>query len=199
MSVVSAAVALLVAPGVARGTPSGPHPRIWIDAATRAAWQAQSSVASTAAARAVARCAEARSDPGTFAEAGYQGFGWAEILTSCLVAREVTGSDEDAATALVYFGALLDDYDTVGDGAGGDDVVTHDTGYAMRTFAPYAALAYDWLHDAPAVTDAFREHARALRCMVHLVRRGRVPERRPRRELPRRIRVRGDDDRHRDR
>jgi hypothetical protein len=30
----------------------------------------------------------------------------------------------------------------------------------MRTFAPYSALAYDWLHDAPGVDDDLRGHAR---------------------------------------
>jgi len=39
-----------------------------------------------------------------------------------------------------YWSVLLDDYQNVGDGLGGDSVVTHDTGYAMRTFAPFSAL-----------------------------------------------------------
>jgi hypothetical protein len=48
----------------------------------------------------------------------------------------------------------------------GDDVVAplavaHDTGYGMRFFGAYAALAYDWLYDAPGVDDALRAHARA--------------------------------------
>jgi hypothetical protein len=30
----------------------------------------------------------------------------------------------------------------------------------MRTFAPYSAIAYDWLHDAPGVTETMRAHAR---------------------------------------
>ena len=59
--------------------------------------------------------------------------------------------------------AVLDDYQDVGDGLGGDTVVTHDTGYAMRTFAPYSALAYDWLHDAPGVTESLRARSRSRR------------------------------------
>ena len=30
----------------------------------------------------------------------------------------------------------------------------------MRTFAPYSALAYDWLHDAPGVTESLRARSR---------------------------------------
>jgi hypothetical protein len=72
-----------------------------------------------------------------------------------------TSGDKDLDTAIKYWKVLLDDYQQVGDGLGGDSVVTHDTGYAMRTFAPYSALAYDWLHDAPGVTEELRAHARA--------------------------------------
>ncbi len=81
-------------------------------------------------------------------------------LSGCLGSWEATGNTDDLATAIKYWNVLLDDYQIVGDGAGGDAVVTHDTGYAMRTFAPYSALAYDWLHDAPGVTEALRAHAR---------------------------------------
>ena len=56
---------------------------------------------------------------------------------------------------------LLDDKDTVGDKQGGDTVVRHDTGYFVRTFAPYSALAYDWLHDEPEMTPTLRAKALA--------------------------------------
>lgn len=92
---------------------------------------------------------------------GWQGFEFVTTLSGCLVSYAATGSADDLSTAIKYWNVLLDDYQTVGDGAGGDDVVTHDTGYAMRTFAPYSALAYDWLHDAPGVTESLRAHARA--------------------------------------
>ena len=38
---------------------------------------------------------------------------------------------------------------TVGDGKGGATVVTHDSGYGIRTFAAYSALGYDWLRGTP--------------------------------------------------
>jgi hypothetical protein len=92
---------------------------------------------------------------------GWQGFEWVTTLSGCLTSYVASASEDDLATAIKYWNVLLDDYQTVGDGLGGDTVVTHDTGYAMRTFAPYSALAYDWLHDAPGVTEVLRAHARA--------------------------------------
>ncbi|MGH7272230.1 MAG: hypothetical protein ACREJ3_17510, partial [Polyangiaceae bacterium] len=61
--------------------------------------------------------------------------------------------------ALKYFRAILDDQYRVGDGAGGDLVVRHDDGYSIRTRGCFGAIAYDWLHDAPGMTPALREHA----------------------------------------
>ena len=81
-------------------------------------------------------------------------------LSACLTAYVANNDTDDLATALKYWTVLLDDYQAVGDALGGDDVVTHDTGYAMRTFAPFSALAYDWLHDAPGVTEELRARAR---------------------------------------
>lgn len=103
----------------------------------------------------------ARQEPGEYSEGGWQGFEFVTTLSSCLTSWVATGDENDRDTAIKYWRVLLDDYQTVGDGLGGDDVVTHDTGYAMRTFAPYSALAYDWLHDAPGVTEELRAHARA--------------------------------------
>jgi MYXO-CTERM domain-containing protein len=77
-----------------------------------------------------------------------------------LVSWAASGNTDDLSTAFKYFNVLLDDYQKVGDGAGGDNVVSHDSGYAMRTFAPFSALAYDWLHDAPGMTEDLRAHAR---------------------------------------
>ena len=111
--------------------------------------------------RGVARCAAARNDPSEYAVGGWQGFEFVTTLSSCLTAWVAAENPEDLETAIKYWNVLLDDYQTVGDGLGGDDVVTHDTGYAMRTFAPYSALAYDWLHDAPGVTEALRARTRA--------------------------------------
>jgi hypothetical protein len=152
---------LIVSPGVASAAvpaPNGPHPRLWLDAPTLAGLKSDG--AKSAVAKGAKRCADARNDPSSYATGGWQGFEFVTTLSGCLVSWKASGSADDLATALKYWNVLLDDYQTVGDGAGGDDVVTHDTGYAMRTFAPYAALAYDWMHDAPGVTVDLRTHAR---------------------------------------
>lgn len=145
----------------AQSAPTGAHPRIWLDAATRSGIQAQAGVAGGAVARAQARCAAAQEDPDDYAEGGWQGFEFVTTLSGCLTSYVASGDAGALATAIKYWKALLDDYQDVGDGLGGDSVVTHDTGYAMRTFAPFSALAYDWLHDAPGVTEELRAHARA--------------------------------------
>jgi hypothetical protein len=111
--------------------------------------------------RATARCNAARQNPSEYEEGGWQGFEFVTTLSACLTSWVASGDTNDRDTAIKYWQVLLDDYQQVGDGLGGDDVVTHDTGYAMRTFAPYSALAYDWLHDAPGVTEELRAHARA--------------------------------------
>jgi len=109
----------------------------------------------------MARCAAARERPAEYATGGWQGFEFVTTLSACLAAYVANNDTGDLATALKYWTVLLDDYQTVGDALGGDNVVTHDTGYAMRTFAPFSALAYDWLHDAPGVTEELRARARA--------------------------------------
>jgi hypothetical protein len=153
--------ASLTTAGLATAAPSGPHPRLWLDTETRAGLAAQADVAGSPVARGAARCEAAQNDPSDYDVGGWQGFEFVTTLSGCLVSWAATGSAAHLETAIKYWNVLLDDYQTVGDGAGGDDVVTHDTGYAMRTFAPYSAIAYDWLHDAPGVTEELRAHARA--------------------------------------
>jgi hypothetical protein len=138
--------------------PTGAHPRLWLDSTTRTGLKGDG--AKSAVAKGAARCAAARSNPSSYATGGWQGFEFVLTLSGCLVSYEASGNADDLNTALKYFNVLLDDYQNVGDGAGGDNVITHDTGYAMRTFAPYSAIAYDWLHDAPGMTEAMRAHAR---------------------------------------
>jgi hypothetical protein len=158
----SAVVAIgLTSRASAQAAPNRAHPRIWLDSATRQGIQAQAGVAGSPVARASARCSAAHDDPSEYATGGWQGFEFVTTLAACLTSWVATNGENDLATAIKYFNVLLDDYQQVGDGLGGDDVVTHDTGYAMRTFAPYSALAYDWLHDAPGVTEELRAHARA--------------------------------------
>ncbi len=140
--------------------PSGKaHPRLWLDAPTLATLSSKVGDASSATARAIKKCQAVVDKPSDYAKAESQGDTWAFAAATCGLAYQVTKKPEFAAAGLTMFKALLDDYHTIGDAAGGDDVVTHDTGYAMRFFGPYSALAYDWLHDAPGVSDVL-PHAR---------------------------------------
>lgn len=146
--------------GLAAAAPTGAHPRLWLDSSTVAGLKTQVGVKNSPVERGGARCAAARTDPSEYSDGGWQGFEFVTTLSDCLVSWAATGSADDLQTAIKYWNVLLDDYQAVGDGAGGDDVVTHDTGYAMRTFAPYSAIAYDWLHDAPGVSSDLLAHAR---------------------------------------
>jgi hypothetical protein len=144
----------------AAAEPSAAHPRLLLDDDLRAAWKRLAKDTGSAVGRAIARCAEIRKRPKDFARDHYMGLDWAQRLASCLVAHAATGDDAHAKTAMVYFGAMLDDRDVVGDGAGGDEAARRDSGFAMRAMGPYTALAYDWLHDHASMTDDLRAKAR---------------------------------------
>ncbi|MEZ4326162.1 MAG: hypothetical protein R3B40_13160 [Polyangiales bacterium] len=147
----------------ASAQPTGPHPRALWSAEAVATWQAQANDPTSAAARSVARCDDAIARPSDYADGQYQGFRWVEALSACLVARAITGSDAHTDAAKLYLNALLDDLGTIGDGEGpgyndGVGIVSQDTGYSMRTHGVFAALGYDWLHDA--LSNAERQKAR---------------------------------------
>ncbi|HEY0482135.1 MAG TPA: hypothetical protein VGD37_31665, partial [Kofleriaceae bacterium] len=137
--------------------PAGPHPRMLLDAGLRAAWQAQRKDGQVR--RVIELCDDA-DNTREHAGAQYMGSEWKKMLQACLVAWATTGERGHAASAIRYFTALLDDLDTLGDGKGGDAAANRDSGYAIRNLAPYTAIAYDWLHDAPGMTPALRARAR---------------------------------------
>ena len=139
--------------------PSRPHPRIVLDAALRAEWKASLDKGRGPLVGAVALCdgdRDARDHDG----AGYKGSEWAKMLQACLVAWAATDQPAYVASSLKYFTALIDDLEKIGDGKGGDTAISNDSGYPIRNFAPYTAIAYDWLHDAPGMTPALRARAR---------------------------------------
>ncbi len=156
----SALVALAV-PLTARALPSGPHPRALLTAQTLAQIKSKATKPASAAAKVPAACAKIAQKESELVQAGIQGYNWAYSLGTCALAWQMTRDAAYGAVAVRLYRALLDDYVTMGDGAGGDGVVQHDTGYAMRFFGAYAAIAYDWLYDAPGVDEALRAHARA--------------------------------------
>ncbi|HZJ64582.1 MAG TPA: MYXO-CTERM sorting domain-containing protein [Kofleriaceae bacterium] len=138
--------------------PSGPHPRILLDAGLRAAWKSALDEGRGPLLGAVALCDEdsERKHEGAL----YMGAEWAKMLQACLVAWAATEKPAYAAAAIKYFTALLDDLEQIGDGKGGDKAAIRDSGYAIRNLGPYTAIAYDWLHDLPAMTPQLRAHAR---------------------------------------
>lgn len=91
-------------------------------------------------------------------ESGYQGFEWSDAVAELSLMWHATGEARYAESAIVYLRALLDDRFKVGDAKGGKDVVQHDSGYGIRTFAAYTSLAYDWLRNAPGMDASLRKH-----------------------------------------
>jgi hypothetical protein len=116
-----------------------------LDKQLRAQWHAMAKLPAGPVVGAIRLCEEARTTR-DHDRALYQGSAWARVLQACLVAWAATDSKDDAATAVKYFTALIDDLDRLGDGRGGDDAAQRDHGYAIRNLGPYTALAYDWLH-----------------------------------------------------
>ncbi len=157
---VALALLLVAAPATAQQVPTPPHPRLFLDDQVRASWRSQAQVARSPVARAIARCDEIGRSPARFARDGYMGLDWAGYLQNCLVAWAATGKAAHADTAMVYFVALLDDAQNVGDGQGGDQAARRDSGFAMRAMGPNTALAYDWLHAHPRMTEELRARAR---------------------------------------
>jgi hypothetical protein len=150
--VLLAELALFSAPlAAAQAEPSGPHPRLFLDEKTLANLRDLALRDGTVVSAAVKRCEEIGNSPQSFARDGYMGLDWAQYLQTCLVAWKSTGNEAAARTAIRYFRALLDDREVIGDGKGGDGAASRDSGYAIRAHGPYAALAYDWLQDAPGV------------------------------------------------
>ena len=133
--------------------PSGEARRLLLDAPALARLQESARSKTPAFGYVLARADEVAEKK---VESGYQGFEWADAVANASLAWHATGEPRYADAALVYLRALLDDRFVVGDGKGGNDVVTYDSGYGIRTFAAYAALGYDWLRGAPGMDAALR-------------------------------------------
>ena len=140
--------------------PSGPHPRLWLDAGTRASMKALGKQGGNSVARAIVQCGRVASTLPAEAKNKYMGLDWGAHASNCAIAYQATGEPGHARTALHFFAALLDDWEIVGDGKGGDTAARHDSGYAIRAFGVHAAIVYDLLHDAPGMTPALLARAR---------------------------------------
>lgn len=127
--------------------------RILLDRPTRERLREAARAQTPAFRNVLHRCDEALERP---IDSGYQGFEWADAVASLSLAWHATDDPKYAEGAVNYLRALLDDRFAVGDGKGGSGVVRYDSGYGIRTFGAYSALAYDWLRDAPAMNAALR-------------------------------------------
>src|SRR5262249_40180026 len=142
-------------PAAPAGVPiAATHPRILLPPERAAALERAASANATGWRATKRRCDELLTKP---TGGGYEGWNWANALASLVTCWTGTHEARYRTAAARYLEALTDDRRELGDHKGGDPVVEHDDGYPIRTFAVFAALGYDWLHDAPEMTSALRD------------------------------------------
>jgi len=176
-----AAAPALLGEGIAEAAPpepSGGHPRLFLDAASLARMRQLAGDSRSAVARAIAYCDRVIANPNDpdFVNGGATGLGWQQPFGACAIAFVVRGDAGSRAQALRYFHTYLYDQSVIGDNQGGDDAVRPDAGYAMRAFAPYAAIAYDWLHDLPEAAELLPVARQRFKAWTDWYRPDRPPE-----------------------
>ena len=154
-------------------TPSGSHPRLFINSTNLPALSAAATTSGSNSARMVSACQETMTDANYYnTRGGSDGSLWPGAAVACAFAYLTTQNATYLTQALKYWNASLNDDQKIGDGLGcvqgvstswqsyqqGSGkappvilTVTHDTGYPMRWYAPFIALTYDWLYSAPGV------------------------------------------------
>ncbi|MBK9036087.1 MAG: hypothetical protein IPL61_33390 [Myxococcales bacterium] len=155
-----ATIALVLCIGGSTAAAQARPPRLFLDDATRAIWKSQAKQSGTAVNGAITVCRGIERDGGDHTHAGYMGLEWARYLQACLVAWAATDDAGDARRAIMFHTAMIDDLDRLGDGKGGDLAANRDSGFSIRALGPYTAVAYDWLHDQPGMTEALRARTR---------------------------------------
>jgi hypothetical protein len=136
-----------------RGAGDGLQPTLVLDAARLASLRDSAKRGTAAWKRLERLCAEQTRQP---IKSGYQGWDWADAVANLSLCWHATGNRDHGRAAVRYAAALSDDRFEIGDGKGGAGVVQHDSGYGIRTFGAYSALAYDWLRAAPGMTPELR-------------------------------------------
>jgi hypothetical protein len=166
----------------APATPSGTHPRLFINSGNLPALSTAAAASGTNSARMVSACKDTMTDAGYYnTRGGSDGNNWPGAAVACAFSYLTTQNTTYLTQALKYWKASLNDDQTIGDGLGcvqgvstswqsyqqGSGkappiilTVTHDTGYPMRWYAPFIALTYDWLYGAAGVDDALRSQTR---------------------------------------
>ena len=127
-----------------------PHPRILFTAPRIARLKASAS-AQTPLWKKVERRCQIFMDSDQ--SGGYLGLQWGEAIGNLTTCFYATGEERYRERAVFYLRALLHDKQKVGDGGGGELIVRGNSGYPIRSFGLYAALAFDWLHDAPGMEE----------------------------------------------
>jgi hypothetical protein len=174
---IAVAASMLGAPNAAAAppTPSGPHPRLFINASNLPALTTAAADKTTASGQQVAGCDATINKPSDYTtRGGSDGGTWPGAAVACAFAYVTTKKMQYLTQAIKYWNASLSDDQTIGDGLGCKPgvstnwqswnqyppappvilTVTHDTGYGMRWYGPFMAMTYDWLHDAPGVSSA---------------------------------------------
>ncbi len=164
-------------------TPTGPHPRLFLNASTLAALTAKAMTPGTAANKLATGCQNTIDNPQFFVtRGGADGNTWPAAAQSCAFGYLTLHNPVFLTQAIKYWNASLSDDQNLGDNLGCTATanpawqswdhslgtaappviltVTHDTDYPIRWYGPMVTLTYDWLHDAPGVDDALRSHTR---------------------------------------
>jgi hypothetical protein len=161
------AAALLLSSAAALAAPAPPrgsHPRLFLSVKTKDALTQALTNKNSAATALIAACQRAIDQP-----TGVDATSWTSVASECALAWQLTSDPKYAAAGITYWRAMLEDITTIGDKqacvAGADNAhaiasIIRDSGFAIRFTGPHTALAYDWLHDAPGVTEAFRQQTR---------------------------------------
>ncbi len=134
----------------------GPHPRILLTAERLALLQDEAKANPPHWQLLLKNCDEAVTGKGI--GSGYQGEDWANATLDLALCGKILKKPAYTKASLRYMQALVDDHDDVGDKKGGDKVARDDDGYAIRNRGFMAAIAYDWLHDEPGMTDEIKKH-----------------------------------------
>jgi hypothetical protein len=179
---------LALVPGLAFAAtpplPSGAHPRLFMSTAEQAGYAAKAQVSSSNVSAVIAACQRTIDHPSDYTgRGGVDSDTWPAAAVKCAFAYTVTQNSQYLSQAIMFWQTALNDDQTMGDGkacvdgvstdwqswaSGGESgasppillTIVHDTGYPMRWYGPDLALTYDWLYNAPGVTDALRAQTR---------------------------------------
>lgn len=125
------------------------HPRIWLDSPTIARLQAARD-ANTPEWQTLKNWCDTRL--GDNLAEGYQYLDWYKYTLNYGLAYRITGDVAYGNEGVIYLTAMLRDRHAIGDGLGGTNAITIDSGYVSRSLGVGVAMGRDWLEGAPNLT-----------------------------------------------